>query len=188
MILYKKNKAFTLIELIVWITIMWVLAFAISNIDFNRLSNKQKLDIFAWKIKTTYETVRNNALAWKAVGTNLVIPKKWNINFSKNNSWTIIIETYDNTNNILESSKLLIPNNISIESIKCWEYWEDKTLYDEMTNTWTIEFSWINIKLNLNWDWSCDWNKDKILEIDIKDKVETKKITLNTLNWLVEIN
>jgi len=187
MILSKNNKAFTLIELIVWITIMWILAFAISNIDFNRLSNKQKLELFAWKIKTTYETVRNNSLAWRWIWTNLIIPQKRNINFSKNNSWTILWEAYDETDTLLDSYSLLMPNNIIIESIKCWEYWEDETNYNEMSNTWTIEFRWINIKLNLNSDANCDLIKDKILEIDIKDKIERKKIIFNTLNWLVEI-
>jgi len=187
MILFKNNKAFTLIELIVWITIMWILAFAISNIDFNRLSNKQKLELFAWKIKTTYETIRNNSLAWRWIWTNLEIPSKRTINFSLNNSWTILWKAYDKTNILLDSNFLLMPNNIIIESIKCWEYWESESNYDEMTNTWTIEFSWINIKLNLNSDVNCDSTKDKVLEINVRDKIETKKIIINTLNWLVEI-
>ena len=187
MIIKTNDKAFTLIELIVWITIILILAFAISNIDFNRLSNSQKLDISAWKIKSTYENIRNNALAWKAIWTNLEIPKYWKMNISKNNNWTITTEAYDDSNNIIYTWSVFIPKDYEISSIKCWEYKQDKSLYDEMTNTWTIKFSGINLKLDINSDWNCDENKDKVLEITIKNKVEKKVITINTLNWLVEI-
>jgi hypothetical protein len=187
MIIYKNNKAFTLIELMVWITILWVLAFAITNIDFNRLSNSQKLDIFSWNIKNSYETIRNNALSWKWIWVNLIVPYKWTINFSKNNNWTISWEAYDESNAILDNSIINIPSDFSISSIKCWEYLENRTLYNEMTNTWTIEFNWINIGLNINWDINCDANKDKVLELIIQNKQETKIININTLNWLFEI-
>lgn len=187
MILYKKNKAFTLIELIIAITIIWILAFVIANVNFNRLSNKQKLDIFASKIKTSYETIRNSALEWKGIWTNLVIPKKWDINFSTSNSWTISWSAYDEYNNILGQSKIIIPNDYTIKSIKCWEYLQPSTSYNIMSNTWTIEFDWINIKLNTNSDSDCDANKDRILELSIKNKVESKIIDFNTLNWIVEI-
>ena len=186
MIIKTNDKAFTLIELIVWITIILILAFAISNIDFNRLSNSQKLDISAWKIKSTYENIRNNALAWKAIWTNLEIPKYWKMNISKNNSWTITTEAYDDSDNIIYTS-VFVAKDYEISSIKCWEYKQDKSLYDEMTNTWTIKFSGINLKFDINSDLNCEQNKDKILEITIKNKVEKKVITINTLNWLVEI-
>jgi len=191
MIIYKNNNAFTLIELMIWITILWILALAISNIDFNRLSNSQKLDIFAWKIKNSYETIRNNALSWKWIWPNLVVPDKWTIDFSKSNSWTILSKAYSWTTNSwtteLYNSQIDIPYDYNISSIKCWEYLQNRTLYNEMTNTWTIEFNWINIKLNTNLDINCDANKDKILELTIKNKQETKIININTLNWLVEI-
>ncbi len=188
MILYKNKSAFTLIELVVWITILWILAFSVANIDFNRLSNKQKLDIFANKIKTSYETIRNNALSWKWIWTDLTVPSKWAISFSKTNSWTISWEAYDKDNNIIDRSILLVPNSFEINSIKCWEYWEDKSSYWDMTSTWTIEFSWINLKLDINSDLNCNQDKDKVLEITVKNKVENKVITINTLNWLVNIS
>jgi hypothetical protein len=34
--------------------------------------------------------------------------------------------------------------------------------------------------------WSCD-STTKILEVTIKRKADTKKIQINTLNWLIEI-
>jgi len=188
MIFKTKNKAFTLIELIVWITIIWILAFAISNMDFNRLSSSQKLDIFAWKIRSTYENIRNNALAGKWIWTNLVIPKYWKLNISKNNSWTITTEAYDNSDNIIYTWSLFVPKDYEINSIKCWEYWEDRSNYWDMTSTWTIEFTWINLKLNTNSDLNCNQNKDKILEITVKNKLEKKVITINTLNWIVNIS
>jgi len=98
-----------------------------------------------------------------------------------------ISEIWDIISIILDSSTLFIPNSFEINSIKCWEYWEDKINYDEMTNTWTVEFKWININFNINSDPNCDLNTDRILEINIRNKVENKIITINTLNWLVNI-
>ena len=141
------------------------MALAISNIDFNRLSSKQKLDIFVWKVKTTFEDIRNNALLWKAVWNNLEVPSKWKIHFSTNNSWTILSEAFDKNGSIISSTNLFFQKDIEINKIKCWELFEDETSYWTLANTWTIEFNWINISLDVNWDTTnCNQSKDKIHE------------------------
>lgn len=180
--IFKDTKiAFTLIELLVAITIITIMALWVSSLDFNRLSWKQKLEIFTNNVKTNYESIRNNALSWKWIWNNLDIPKKWKIDFSKSNSWTIITSysndwtiwnTYNNTS---------FQNSYQILSIRCLK---NNWTLDNVLNTWTwtIELSWINTTL---W-WDCSNNTSKILEITFRNKTyDTKKLEINTLNWLV---
>jgi len=183
-----NNKAFTLIELMVWIWVISILALSVQNIDFSRLSNEQRLEIYSGKIKNTYEGVRNNSLSWKWIWVNLNIPYKWSIDFSKNNNWTIMLRAFDENNSELPLSNNLLtsPTEHRITSIQCWELNESITNYDEMTSTWTIEFKWVSIKFNTNWDIACNQNRDKILKIEVENNSKSQTMIFNTLNWLVE--
>ncbi len=182
---WANKKAVTLIELLVWIWIISILALWMSSINFNRLNSKQKLELFTNSIKINYEEIRNNALAWKWIWTDLEVPKKWKIDYSMNNSWTIITsklssnwidwEIFNGNNWIVFQSGYYISN------IKCFKStWEEE---NELlsTLTWTIEFEWINIKL---W-WNCN-SGSRILELKIKNKTDEKILKINTLNWLIE--
>lgn len=176
----KQKKAFTLIELLVRITLISILAIWISSVDYNRLNNKAKLDMFTNEIKTHFERVRNNALSGKWIWANLNVPEKWKIEYSLANSWTIISQTYNWTSwenyedidfkNLYEiwNWRCLDLNQLNPENISTW--------------TWIIEFSWINISLT----WSCS-NNSKILELTIKSKADSKILQFNTMNWLAEI-
>jgi len=62
--LEKIKKAFTLIELLVWISVMSIIILWVTSIDYNRLSQDQKLDIFTNDVKSNFERIRNNSLAW----------------------------------------------------------------------------------------------------------------------------
>jgi len=60
----QKNifRAFTLPELLVAIAVISVLALGISQFNFNRLSQKQQIEIEVVKLISLIEDVRNNAL------------------------------------------------------------------------------------------------------------------------------
>jgi len=163
------------------------MAIAISNINFNRLSSKQKLDNFVWKVKTNLEDIRNNALLWKGVWNNLEIPAKWKIHFSTNNSWTILSEAFNESGSIISSTNLFFQKDMEINKIKCWELFKPKSSYRLLNSTWTIEFNWINIKLDLTWNTDCNQNKDKILELIINNKTDNQVLEINTVNWLIEV-
>jgi len=182
-----KTKAFTLTELLVWITIISVLIVWVTKIDFNRLSQKQRLEIFINKVKTNFEITRNNFLSWKWIWANLEVPDSWRIEYSKVNSWTIVT-THSGTT-ITESSYIDFVVGSSITSIKCWWLNEVESNFDELEDTWTwiITFKWWKITLTRDWDLNCD-STDKILQIWIKHYSNTWTIKINTLNWLVEIN
>lgn len=183
-----KIKAFTLIELLVWISVLSIIAILGMNIDYNRLSQKQELNIFVDKVKSHYENTRNRELAWKWIWIELNIPDLWKIEYSKINSWTIISNAYSWTS-IIDNNDIILRSWYSIEWIKCWEINEDESLYDTLEDslTWSLEFSkW---KIYIDW-WvslECSSNTDKIIELDLKYKLDTKKIIINTINWLIEI-
>jgi prepilin-type N-terminal cleavage/methylation domain-containing protein len=183
---YKSN-AFTLIELMVAITIISILALWIMNIDFNKLSNRQKLEIYTNNIKTNIENTRNKALLWKAVlsWATLEIPNKWQIDFSKSWSWTIITKAISVDDNILKSDSFQMNWIYSMTSLKCWKYNDTVINYNDITLTWTIEFNWMNLKLSDS-NTDCD-SASKILLFNIKSINNSKTIKIDTLNWLIEI-
>jgi prepilin-type N-terminal cleavage/methylation domain-containing protein len=179
----KIKKAFTLIELLVWIAIISILIIWATSIDYNRLSNKQKLELFTNSIKSNFETIRNSSLAWKWIWPTLEIPKKWKIDYSNTNSWTIISSISLDWNIWTNNEKIKFDPWYYISQIKCFQL-DWLTEDDEIISwTWTIEFEWINITLA----WDCNANTSKILELSIKNNTDTKKIQFNTLNWLAEI-
>lgn len=178
----KIKNAFTLIELMVWITILSIILLSVSNIDFSRLNIKQELEIFTNNIKSNFESIRNSSLSWKWIWTDLYLPDRWKIEYSTSNSWTIINSTFSwSTESELENNLIFKPW-FTISKIKClllnWD------LDNDITDTWTwiIEFTWSKITLG----WDCN-NTSKILELTIKNKYETKTLQINTLNWLAEI-
>lgn len=178
-----KNKAFTIIELLVWISILLIILMWVSNLDYNRLNQIQKLEIFINKVKSNFETIRNNSLIWKWIWNWLNIPSKWTINYSVSNSWTITAIAYSGSN-ILNSESINFEPWISIDRIRCLKYnWtSNKTLNN--SETWSIDIIWNKITLS----WDCSSIDSKILEITVWNKINTWSILINTLNWLVETN
>ena len=92
----KKNNhnAFTLIELMVVIGIIAILILGSNFLNFNKVSNKQKLDTKTIRIVSQIEEIRNNSLLWKWIWTELIVPKKYRIDFSTSWSWVISTKYY----------------------------------------------------------------------------------------------
>jgi prepilin-type N-terminal cleavage/methylation domain-containing protein len=180
----KIKNAFTLIELMVWITIIAIILLWSSNLDFNRLNTKQKLDIFTNNIKSNFETIRNSSLLWKWIWTDLSLPDKWKIEYSTSNSWTIVNSTYSWSRSELDNNLIFKPG-FSISNIKCLQLdWITQNKDLSTSWTWIIEFIWSEMKFI----WDCTEHiTSKILELKVKNKSETKILQINTLNWLVEI-
>lgn len=174
------NKAFTLIELLVGIAIIGIIILWATNIDYNRLTTKQKLDIFANSVKSSFETVRNNALTWKWIWTNLDVPKNIKIEYSNESSWSILISTSLDWITWSWSFSIDFEEGYNIWEMRCLELnWDEDSVITWWT--WTIMFEWINITLT----WACLIDA-KVLEIPISYRSYTKKLEINTLNWLAE--
>ena len=168
----KINKAFTLLEIMVVIALIWIIAFAVSKFNFNGLTNRQKLDSFFYKIKTNIETIQNNALIWKAIKnwTDAFVPEKWKIDFNNSWSWKIISNYYDWSQYKFFSK--IIPKKFY--SIKIYNNW------NLLNDTWSLLIEW--------WNLSLTWinTNNKILEITAKYKNFEKKFTINTISWVIE--
>jgi len=181
----NKKNAFTLIELMVVISIIAILILGSNFLSFNNISNKQKLETKAIRISAHFEEIRNNALLWKGIWKDLFVPKKYKIDFSTSWSWIIkntylswtIYEDYN-----LFNKEVIFWNRFeTLSSISCLKLnWDENILTKTETGTLLIEWSVITLK----WDCNID---EKILQLEIKRKNNTKKIQINSLNWLIEI-
>jgi len=187
MILLARN-AFTLIELMVWISILWILAFWATSINLDRLSSKQELEIFTNNITTNFESVRNYSLSWKWIWINLDVPSKWKIDYSWNWSWTIITSTSYDWTNWIDTEIINFQWVNYISEIKCWGLNEEESLYNILNSSWTwsIIFDWAILKLDTIWDINCDPLIDRILELTVNNKLNSKIIKINTVNWIIQ--
>lgn len=181
----KQNKIkifwFTLIELMVVITIIWILALWISNVNFRAMSDGQKLKTYTNNIINNIETIRNNALMWKWVTSDLIVPPSWKIDFGFSWSWSI--STFYSWATWVPYSEFdtNFSDYYSIDSIRCLtlDWTEDNNL--SVWEVWSVY-----IKQNiLDLSWDC-LDTSKILEITTAYKWFTNKFSVNTVNWLVE--
>ena len=181
----KKNlpDAFTLIELLVVIAIVAIIALGITKLNFNTISDKQKLKIVATKIISNFETVRWNALMWKGIWTHLDIPESYQINFSTTWSGNIITQYLSWT---LQAYTDIIPlsfwaNFNEVSNIECAKL--DNSTGSLSGNTGSIIIKWWNLSLT-----GCTEPSSKKINIEIKRKQYSETIQINTLNWLVSID
>jgi len=174
--IFIKTKAFTIIELLIAIAIIWIIVIWISNLNFNNISDKQRMDSFYYKIKSEIETIKNNSLIWKAIDSNMKVPKEWKIDFASGStninisySWA----TWTNYKNIN------IEKFYKIKAINCinlsWSTWSLSW------NTWSIIINWAN--LSLSW---CSSSNYKTLIITTWYKEFEKKLEINTVSWVLK--
>ena len=181
----KSQGAFTLIEILVAIAIIAIIIAWTNLLSYKNISTKQELDIKVNKIISQIEKIRNEALLWKGIWTNLIVPKKYKIDFSTSWSWKINYYYFDWTYkkyNFFDKEVKFWNKFEEIKSIKCLKInWTNlKTLTN--SETWTIIIEWNTLSLTGN----CD-SKSRILELEIQKVKDSKKIWINTVNWLVQI-
>jgi len=180
----KSQEAFTLIEILVAITIIAIMIAGTNLLSYKNISTKQELDIKVNKIISQIEKLRNDALLWKWIWTNLIVPKKYKIDFSTSWSWKINYYYFDWTYKKYDffDKKVNFWNNFEkIKSIKCLKInWDN---LNPLTNseTWTIIIEWNTLSLS----GKCK-PKSRILELEIQKRQISKKIWINTVNWLVQ--
>lgn len=170
----KKGKtvlwAFTLIEIMVVLTIIAIIAIWVSNVNWNRLSDRQKVIVFKNRIISDIETVRNNALFGKGIGTNLDVPEAWRVDISQNGVYFLyqtggVFTFYDNVD---------MQNNESITQVRCWE--------NPITQTGSILIQWI--QMTLTWATDCEWEKN--ISFDIAYKSFSGWVWVNALSGLIQ--
>ena len=172
--------AFTLIELLLIITIITISVVWVNQLNFNFLTEKQKLDIFVHKIQVGFEEIRSNALLGKRIGDEWEVPKKWKMELSKNGNGSIKMYYYDDTWTNYDDVSIM--ENYTIKEISCWNIDDTLSRSVEGSDIWIIEIEWGNISLT----WTCGGYKKLRWTLEFKNAWE-KTFEINTLSWLMRI-
>lgn len=173
-----KKKAFTLIELMVWISIVWIISISVANLYTKSNTDKQKLEIYTNKIIWKIDTVKNYALVWKWIGANLSTPINYKIQFSTWNYIKTFFNTWwiDNIYNELSLAPFDYP--YKLKSIEC----KKLDLTSPTNSTWIIvTINWWN--LSLTW---CNNSYLKIVDFKISLNKYENTIRFNTISWVME--
>ena len=173
----KLKSGFTLLELMIVIAIIWISIIWATNISFNSLSNKQRVEWFFYKIKNNIETVKNNVLIWRETfdWTNTIVADIWNIDFNNSLSWSVKTYYYDQ----LDIKKSFWDFDIIPEKFYEIIVYNDWNRIND-SETASIIINWRNLSL------TGITTNNKILEIETKYKDKSKRFTINTISWVIE--
>ena len=180
-----KNRSLywiTIIELLVVIAITWILVIWVSQINRGGLSDRQKIAIFINKLVSNIEVVRNNALIWKGIWLDLVVPQKWKIDFFSSWTWEIIT-SYDldwtGSWNVFDKFSVILDKPYFLKSLECLNLSWD--LEEVLSQTWSIIIE--HNKFFLSW---CSDVSSKKLRIVLKHKFFEEAFIVNTINGVIE--
>ncbi len=171
----KKGRTilgwFTLIELLVAISIIAILAIGVSNINWNRLSDRQKITIFQNRVVSEIETIRNNALFGKAVTPALIVPHTWRIDLSAAGIDIDYSQLWDN--NFEDYTDLILQPRETISAVYCWS---------DLSTPITGELIIQGADMHLLWD--C--NGEQILVLDLEyNESSSGSMQINVVNGLI---
>lgn len=179
----KKNKWFTLIELLIVITIIVILFIASNRVNLNPQIDNQKSREFTNQVQTTIESIRNASLLWKWMWADLIQPSEWFISLSNlptgTNTWSLNVK-YLSGWNLENFSSLLFPIHTEIKELSCYEIWKTNS---ETKNEIDLRILWST--LSLSW---CT-NSWAILDITTWYKNNPnfdRVIEINTVSWLIQ--
>lgn len=176
--LQNQKKAFTLIEILVWISVISIVTLTATQIDFRRLSQKQNLAITTTEIITKIENIRNYALTGKWVWNPLTTPHSWTLEISTQGSGSIFA----------------LYSTWSIVAFPEW-HWNSgkkgfiKNIYCEkldgtstpLAGTGTLSFVWDTINLS-----GCPDSYYRKLLLEIYLSPFSEKIEINTVSGIIE--
>ena len=175
----KNNYWFTLAEILVAITIIWIISLSVAKINFWSSIDIQKAKIFNNNIYNILNEVKNYSLLWKWVTQNQIVADSWKINISKTNSWEIKTQflswtTWQNYNELNLETNL----QESISNITCSDLnWNNE---NELSN---IDIYFTGSQLWLSW---CSNETNRILNIKTKFKDIENWIKINQVSWTIE--
>lgn len=176
------KMGFTLIEIIVTITIISIITYWLSSIFSYNNSDKEKAKIYSNSIKINIEDARNNWLLWKWIKnwSNIEFPKKSYIAIKKD--WKNIVYYYINSlDNTIINNDILKPEYVwNIKEIKCFTLNESNS--STINNQVDIEFIWNTISFS----WCTSPANSKILKIKTSFNGLENTIKINSVTWLIE--
>jgi len=175
----KKGKntgsGFTLIEVLVVIAVTAVLAIGVANINWNRLTDKQKVTIFKNRVISDVETIRNNALfgKWVTVNSELIVPFSWRVDISNANIAVLYQETPTDIFTLHKTTTINEPEIIT--TIYCWD-----SISPVVINPAQILFEWSELSFG-----SSTCPNDNIVSLDLSYKQFSESIEINRVSGLI---
>ncbi len=184
----KNTQWFTLMEVLIVIAIIWILAVWASRINFNPQIDKQNSEMFANNVFTSIESIRNNTLLWKWVGTweLLTYPEEWRVSISKekigSNTGSINAMYLSGVTSytVNDFHVDFINQNSQIKELTC-KTLEKNTSWNHQNN---VDIIFKGNTLTLSGCTSSD--SARILEITTEYKWFEKTIKINSTTWLME--
>jgi len=178
-----NNKAFTLVEILVIITIIAIIIIWSNSMNFNKWRDREELELLKNSVVSKFETVRNNSMMWKWIWTDLDHPTQVKITFS---TWSDIMKTEyktwatfvnDTENTIIDATLVK-----SISKINCQKI--DWTIITWLWNisSWVVLIEWDKLTLT----WWCNNDLAKKIQLNFSYKNEVSTWTINVVNWLIE--
>jgi len=182
--MYKKSLSwFTLIEVIVGVTLIWIIAFAGSRIDFFTINTKQLIDIELVKIENILSEVRNNALVWKAVSNTAIVPTHWTIDISgTGGSITTNYLSWATSTNYQNGNWSAIPNT-SIIDLRCEDF-----NWSNTSSSANIQLWFTGSQIGINSGCPSSPINYKIVTLVYGQASFTGSISINTVTWVINAN
>lgn len=181
----KKNylQAFSLMEILVVMVILWIALIGISRLNFTRLTKEQFIEIETEKIKNIISEVQANAFLGKSVTSNNDVPQSWRITFT---NWSLVTNyTLNGTTWIQDSHyNWSSTKDITIQSLTCMDV--NYTNTGAMNSPQQIKIDWNSqVLLSCPNIWSINF---KVLELQIGQGGLKKSIFINTTTGTIESN
>ena len=186
--MHFSKKGFTIIELLVVITIISIMVVWVMNMRFDS-SDTEKLNILDNEIITNLEQIRDFSLIWKWILNSwkleipdsrktIISPSDWTISFWK------IEKKYTINSTVSDYSEYIVQKPFKIDKIECRLL---NNIVNEIsaTDSVTIKFEWQKISINST-DINC---QDKVKEIIITTNILEKrknKISINKLSGVIQ--
>lgn len=115
---HSNSSAFTLAEILVIMVIIAIIALWSSTLNFNKMSQKQQLDIEMQKIVNIIEETRNNALLGKSIWNTNQAPTFWRVDISASGSTESLYSTDGINYTSYLKSQILHPL-VAIRDLRC---------------------------------------------------------------------
>lgn len=182
----RWNKAFTLIELMISITILVILTIW-TYVPYNYYENKAKLKVSARNISQLLYETKNMAENWiVSSDSNVSVWVFFDTNILNNNKIKVFSYPYDIENNKISYIEWWSIKLIKTLQLKKWMQIDDL----EWKNNLLVVFDSITWKINYyNWEWGVRKKiEDDILSINISYKGSSSDNLKKTINYFTKTN
>lgn len=168
---------FTLLELLIIISIISILALWVSRLNFWAISQRELLNTEVVRLVAWIEEMRNNAIVGRAYDEDGNFPESWNIYFPDNQNYRLSYTSWWSESTI-RSVRLREP--FEFQSITCTNTtWTDTSTIP----TWE---AWIIF--SIDWNVLIEWCSEnwRIVVIELWAWENTRTMTVNTITWVIQ--